>query len=293
MIKKLTCRFIVVLSCIMNMGQITQASEKSPAPKAIREVTDIGYFEGTGKDPAKHKLDLFLPPNPENAPVFFFVHGGAWVQGDKNFFGIYSAIGRLAAQNGMIGVVISYRLTPKVKHPSHAEDVARAISWTTKNIKKYGGDPERIILCGHSAGGHLVSLVSCDPTYLKTENVNPSSIKGVISISGVYEIPKIILGNVFGNDPENKVKASPITHVRKDLPPFLILCADKELPLCTSTDCKKFQKALEENGNPVKFEEISPSNHMKIIFDAGKPEKQVANLILQFTKQVLKQNPSP
>ena len=127
----------------------------------------------------------------------------------------------------------------------------------------------------------------------KTENVNPSSIKGVISISGVYEIPKIILGNVFGNDPENKVKASPITHVRKDLPPFLILCADKELPLCTSADCKKFQKALEENGNPVKFEEISSSNHMKMIFDASKPEKQVANLILQFTKQVLKQTPSP
>jgi len=275
------------------MGQIAQASDKSTASQTIRKVTDIAYFEGVGKDSAKHKLDLFLPPNPENAPVFFFVHGGAWVQGDKNFFGIYSAIGRLAAQNGMIGVVISYRLTPKVRHPSHAEDVARAIAWTTKNIKNYGGDPERIILCGHSAGGHLVSLVCCDPIYFKAEKVNPSSIKGVISISGVYEIPKIILSNVFGNDPENKVKASPISHARKDLPPFLILCADKELPLCTSADCKKFQKALEENGNPVKFQEISPSNHMKMIFDAGKPEKQVANLILQFCKQILKQTPTP
>ncbi|NBR05298.1 MAG: alpha/beta hydrolase [Planctomycetes bacterium] len=294
MTKLLTFTYkLIALSCIINISQIAQASDKSSSPLSIRELTDIGYFEGVGKDTAKHKLDLFLPPNPENAPVFFFVHGGAWVQGDKNFFGIYSAIGRLAAQNGMIGVVISYRLTPKVKHPSHAEDVARAIAWTTKNIKKYGGDPERIILCGHSAGGHLVSLVSCDPNYLKTEKVNPSSIKGVISISGVYEIPKILLGNVFGNDPEKKIKASPITHVRKDLPPFLILCADKELPLCTSADCKKFQKALEENGNPVKFHEISPSNHMKMVFDAGKPEKQVATLILQFARQVLKPTPTP
>ena len=294
MIEKKTFNCIVVaLICIINMCQIAQASDKSIIPPAIREVTDIGYFEGAGKDSAKHKLDLFIPPNPENAPIFFFVHGGAWVQGDKNFFGIYSAIGRFAAQNGMIGVVISYRLTPKVKHPSHAEDVARAIAWTTNNIKKYVGDPEKIILCGHSAGGHLVSLVTCDPTYFKTEKVNPSSIKGVISISGVYEIPAIILGNVFGNTPEKKVQASPITHVRKGLPPFLILCADKELPLCTSADCKKFQKALEENGNPVKFQEISPSNHMKMVFDAGKPEKQVANLILQFTKQVLKQTPTP
>ncbi len=294
MTKLLTFTYkLIALGCIINISQIAQASDKSSSPLSIRELTDIGYFEGVGKDTAKHKLDLFLPPNPENAPVFFFVHGGAWVQGDKNFFGIYSAIGRLAAQNGMIGVVISYRLTPKVKHPSHAEDVARAIAWTTKNIKKYGGDPERIILCGHSAGGHLVSLVSCDPNYLKTEKVNPSSIKGVISISGVYEIPKILLGNVFGNDPEKKIKASPITHVRKDLPPFLILCADKELPLCTSADCKKFQKALEENGNPVKFHEISPSNHMKMVFDAGKPEKQVATLILQFARQVLKPTPTP
>ncbi|NBY02214.1 MAG: alpha/beta hydrolase [Planctomycetes bacterium] len=294
MTKLLTFTYkLIALSCIINISQIAQASDKSSSPLSIRELTDIGYFEGVGNDTAKHKLDLFLPPNPENAPVFFFVHGGAWVQGDKNFFGIYSAIGRLAAQNGMIGVVISYRLTPKVKHPSHAEDVARAIAWTTKNIKKYGGDPERIILCGHSAGGHLVSLVSCDPNYLKTEKVNPSSIKGVISISGVYEIPKILLGNVFGNDPEKKIKASPITHVRKDLPPFLILCADKELPLCTSADCKKFQKALEENGNPVKFHEISPSNHMKMVFDAGKPEKQVATLILQFARQVLKPTPTP
>ena len=273
---------------MISMGQIAHANEKSTSPQTIRQVKDIAYFEGVGKDSAKHKLDLFLPPNPENAPVFFFVHGGAWVQGDKNFLGIYSAIGKLAAQNGMIGVVISYRLTPKVRHPSHAEDVARAIAWTAKNIKNYGGDPEKIILCGHSAGGHLVSLVCCDPSYLKAEKVNPSSIKGVISISGVYEIPKLILSNVFGNDPENKFQASPITHVRKDLPPFLILCADKELPLCTSVDCKKFQKALEENGNPVKFQEIASSNHMKMIFDAGKPEKQVANLILQFSNQVLK-----
>lgn len=294
MIKNLnfSCK-IITLSCIINMGQIAQASDKPITPPTVKEVTDIGYFEGLGKDSTKHKLDLFLPPNAANAPVFFFVHGGAWVQGDKNFFGIYSAIGRLAAQNGMIGVVISYRLTPKVRHPSHAEDVARAIAWTTKNIKNYGGDPERIILCGHSAGGHLVSLVCCDPIYFKTEKVNPNSIKGVISISGVYEIPKIILGNVFGNDPEKKVNASPITHARRDLPPFLILCADKELPLCTSADCKKFQKALEENGNPVKFKEISPSNHMKMIFDAGKPDKQVASLILQFTKQVLEQTPAP
>ena len=96
MIKNLTfiCK-VIVLSCIINIGQIAQASDKPTVLPAIREVTDIGYFEGVGKDSTKHKLDLFLPPNAANAPVFFFVHGGAWVQGDKNFFGIYSALNRL------------------------------------------------------------------------------------------------------------------------------------------------------------------------------------------------------
>ncbi len=290
----LKMRFCIAIIAIINLEtqvpQFAQAEEKSFPPAPIKEILDIGYFEGKDKDSSKHKLDIYLPSKPQNAPVFFFVHGGAWVQGDKNFLGIYSAIGRLAAQNGMIGVVISYRLTPKVKHPSHAEDVARAISWTTKNIKNYGGDPERIILCGHSAGGHLVSLVSCDQTYFKKEDINPNSIKGVISISGVYEIPQLLLGNVFGKDPQNKIKASPITHVRKELPPFLLLCADKELPLCTKTDCQKFQKALIDNGNSVIFEEISSNNHMKMVFDAGNPTRKVANLILQFCKQVATQN---
>ncbi|NDH06043.1 hypothetical protein EBX93_08965, partial [bacterium] len=122
------------------------------------------------------------------------------------------------------------------------------------------------------------------------EDINPNSIKGVISISGVYEIPQLLLGNVFGKDPQNKIKASPITHVRKELPPFLLLCADKELPLCTKTDCQKFQKALIDNGNIVIFEEISSNNHMKMVFDAGNPTRKVANLILQFCKQVATQN---
>lgn len=285
--KQNSTEFNMALVCLLLLGPLGTAQEPSNE-NPFKEKLNVGYYAGDGKDSSKHQLDLFLPQNHQNAPVFFFVHGGAWVQGDKNFLGIYSALGRLAARNGMVGVVISYRLSPKVRHPSHAEDVARALAWTTKNIKKYGGDPKKIILCGHSAGGHLVSLITCDPTYLQSEKVDPSCIKGVISISGVYEIPKLLLGNVFGNDPEKKFNASPINHVKKQLPPFLLLCADKELPLCTSSDCKKFQNALEKSGTPVKFQEIPLNNHLKMVFDASKPDTQVGSLILQFTKTVLK-----
>ena len=80
MIEKKTFNCIgVALICFMNMCQIAQASDKSNGSPAIREVTDIGYFEGAGKGSAKHQLDLFIPANQENARIFFFVHGGAWV----------------------------------------------------------------------------------------------------------------------------------------------------------------------------------------------------------------------
>ena len=242
----LKMRFCITIIAIINLEtqapQFAQAEEKSFPPAPVKEVLDIGYFEGKDKDSSKHKLDIYLPSKPQNAPVFFFVHGGAWVQGDKNFLGIYSAIGRLAAQNGMIGVVISYRLTPKVKHPSHAEDVARAISWTTKNIKNYGGDPERIILCGHSAGGHLVSLVSCDQTYFKKEDINPNSIKGVISISGVYEIPQLLLGNVLGKILKTKSRPHRSPMLEKSSHHFCYFAPTRNYPCAQKQIVKNFKK---------------------------------------------------
>jgi len=267
-------------------------AEKNVKPDSFKsfeviERRNIDYYQGGDRDPVKHKLDIYAPKGTNNAPVFVFVHGGAWVQGDKDFWGIYSAIGKFMASRGIVSAVISYRLSPRVKHPAHAEDVARAISWTHANISKHGGDPNKIFLCGHSAGGHLVSLVTCDESYLKKENIDPRCILAVISISGVYEIPKYILGSVFGTESKVKEQASPIHHVRKGLPPFLILCADRELPMCDSKECQRFQKALKDQGNRVSFEEITSSNHMKIIFDASKPDKSVSEKILNFMGQIL------
>lgn len=262
-------------------------STAKPKPFEVVERKDIDYFQGADKDPVKHKLDLYCPKGVKDAPVLVFVHGGAWVQGDKGFWGIYSALGKFMASRGIVTVVISYRLSPKVKHPAHAEDVARAIAWTNKNISRHGGNPAKIFLCGHSAGGHLVSLVTCDDTYFKKENVDPQCILAVISISGVYEIPKYVLGSVFGNDPKIKEQASPLFQVRKGLPPFLILCADRELPMCGAKECQRFQKALTDQGTRVAFEEIPQSNHMKIIFDAGKPDKSVSDKILAFMASIL------
>src|SRR3954447_11650612 len=147
------------------------AKSEAPPPAAktfeVEVVADIDYYQGADADPIKHKLDLFLPKGHKDFPVLFFVHGGAWRQGDKNFFGFYSSLGKFYARRGIGTVVTNYRLSPKVTHPEHIKDVARAFAWTSKNISKYGGNPTALFLCGHSAGGHLVSLLATDRNYLK------------------------------------------------------------------------------------------------------------------------------
>src|SRR5205823_5671892 len=106
----------------------------------------------------------------------FFVHGGAWRNGDKSgILGVYSALGRFLVRHGLGAVIINYRLSPAVRHPAHVQDVAKAFAWTHKNIARYGGRPDQIFLCGHSAGGHLVALLATDPTYLKAEGLTPAA----------------------------------------------------------------------------------------------------------------------
>jgi acetyl esterase/lipase len=152
---------------------------------------DLRYYPG--KD--RHTLDLFCPEKIDRPlPVVLFVHGGTWMAGDKDFFGINRKVGQMFARSGYVTAVMNYRLSPLVQHPEHARDVARAFAWLQKNVHKYGGDPQRVVLVGHSAGGHLVSLVATDPSYLadpelKLEAVACKHVRGVVGVSGVYRIP--------------------------------------------------------------------------------------------------------
>src|SRR5262245_63836394 len=110
-----------------------------PAEKTfeVEVVADIDYYKGDDADKIKHKLDLYLPKGQKDFPVLFFVHGGAWKSGDRK---LYGKLGETFAKNGVGTVIISYRLSPKVQHPAHIEDVAKAFAWTVKNIAKHGGN---------------------------------------------------------------------------------------------------------------------------------------------------------
>jgi acetyl esterase/lipase len=262
-------RYRLLLSSLSALGIVALlwlgfAVDRSQAADKVEVKSDIAYYQGNGADKIKHKLDLYLPKGKTKFPVVVFVHGGAWIFGDKRFFGVHEAVGEMFARHGIGAAVISYRLSPWVKHPEHVKDVARAFAWVRQNIKKHGGRPDQMFLCGHSAGGHLVSLLATDESYLKAEGLALKHIKGVMPISGVYAIPDNFFNETFGTDPKVRKQAGPINQVRAGCPPFLIIYASKDYPWC-DTLSKTFCKALKAKKVPAETLEIKKRNHISIL----------------------------
>jgi acetyl esterase/lipase len=275
-----------MLLTILTLCLVPARSVVVEAP-AIEVIRNLAYVEGSAADPKKHLLDLYLPPGRKDFPLLVFVHGGGWSHGDKNFwFDLYGKIGRSFAGEGIGVAVINYRLAPKTKHPDQAHDVAQAIRWLHKNIAKYGGVAEKLYLAGHSAGGHLVSLVASDEKYLTTAGLTRSAVKGVISISGVYDVqPDILLFDmVFGKETEVRIKASPITHVQPGLPPFLIVHGDHELPQCDGPCASCFYEKLKANQVECKLLPIAHRDHMSIVARISEANDPGQQAILQFIR---------
>ena len=170
------------------------------APAAISQL-DVDYDLGSPVSPAaQNQLDVYRPDgsaSTDSRPVVVYVHGGGWMRGDKS--------NRIADKvdlftgAGYVFVSANYRLSPdppdtsyppeRVRFPAHPDDVGEAIGWIDRNIAAYGGDPERILLIGHSAGAHLVSLVSTDPRYVTRHGVEPWQLIGTVALDGdAYDV---------------------------------------------------------------------------------------------------------
>ena len=258
-------------------------------PFPVEVVHDLPYVDGPDADPNKQKLDLFLPKGQTNVPVLFFIHGGAWRTGDRK---LYAPLGRTFARNGVATVVISYRLSPKVQHPGHIEDVARAFAWTMHNIAKYGGNPAEVFVTGQSAGGHLAALLATNEQYLAAEKLTARAIKGVIPISGIYVLREHpLLKGVLATGKEAVTSASPLQHVTGDEPPFLIIFADNDFTTC-DTMSRSFADALRAKKVPARVVEIPNRNHLSIIIrmaasEADAVSQETLKFIAQHARLVL------
>jgi acetyl esterase/lipase len=239
--------------------------------------SNILYTDGAPDDEPKHKLDIYLPKEKGTAPVFFFVHGGAWTTGDRSQ---YPPLGNRYASEGIITVVPSYRLAPKNKFPAQMEDVAAAFAWTVRHIADFGGDTNRIFIGGHSAGGHLSSLLITNPKWLKETGITPEIIKGTICLSGVYDLTEG-KDNVFGTDAEFRREASPLFQIHKINSPFLVTYCEWDY-FSLAPQAKEFHRDLLKNGIDSKLVFIPKESHISEMLSVTKPDDLTLRTVRDF-----------
>ncbi len=182
---------------------------------------DVVYRDLPGADPRRLSLDLATPDGAAGAPLVVFVHGGGWRLGDKRT----GAAGKAEAfvARGIAFASVNYRLHPNADPGEMAEDVAAAVAFLRANAARYGLDPDRIALMGHSAGAHLAALVACDQGALAAAGAPPASIRAVILLDGAgYDVARQaaegrnarLYREVFGDDPDDLARWSPVVRAR-------------------------------------------------------------------------------
>ena len=176
-----------------------------------------------------------MPRGAADAPVVLYFHRGEWTQGDKSEV---SYKPKFLNEHGIVFASANYRLSPAVTHPAHVKDVAAAVRWVYDHVAEFGGSPKKIVVMGHSAGCHLVTLLALDPRYLADVGLRPSDLRGVVAWSGgAYDlVAKVKAGGsygpyirqAFGDSEAAWHDASPMAHVgdSEPLPPFLFAAYD-------------------------------------------------------------------
>jgi acetyl esterase/lipase len=250
-------------------------------PLAVRVVADVDYVPEATYEDDRDKLDLYLPEGRSGFPVVLWLHGGALWSGSKAGG---AQVGRTLAAAGVGAVVANYRLSPKVHHPAHAQDAARAVAWAIRHLKEHGGDPAALFLAGHSAGGYLASLLALDGRHLAAQGLRPADLAGVIPVSAFFWVEEVAPSRpkyVWGGDPAAWPAASPASYLQSAAPPFLIVYADGDEDWRRAQN-ERMAAGLREAGHAgVEIRQVRGRDHMTIN-DHIAPGDEVADLLLDF-----------
>lgn len=201
----------------------------------LRTLRDIAYKDDvisqTPYEQERCKLDLTLPADAKGFPTYVWFYGGGLKNGGKDLRSEYCAEIRASlAQAGVAVVTPDYRLSPKAKYPAYVDDAAAAFAWTVKHIAGHGGDPRKVFIGGHSAGGYLALLVGMDPERLKPHGLTLAHVAGIAQVSGQvfnhYTVREERGQARYGITSD---EAAPAFHIRKSLPPILSIYAQNDM----------------------------------------------------------------
>lgn len=208
-----------------------------PLPPGARLMRDIAFG-----DDAQQTLDVYVPANARGAPILFMVHGGAWMLGDKAYLPVVKAKVQRWLPKGYIVVSTNYRMSRNPKVLDQVDDVARALALTQKQAVAWGGDAGRVLVMGHSAGAHLVSLLAADQALIRRHGLQPW--RGTVSLdSAVLNVVETMeakhygfYDRVFGTDRDLWLAASPFHRLSTATTPFLLVCANGRPDSCPQAE---------------------------------------------------------
>lgn len=168
------------------------------------------------------KLDIYYPSKIKDFTTVVWFHGGGITGGNK-------FIPEKLKEKGIAVVAVNYRLNPRAKCPEYIEDAAAAVAWAFQHIKEYGGDPNKIVISGHSAGGYLTSMVGLDKQWLARYNIDANRIAMLIPFSG-HTITHMTVRKERGIPDTQPIvdEFAPLFHVRADAPPLILITGDRE-----------------------------------------------------------------
>ncbi len=260
--------------------------------KNVNREKDIPYI-ADAKD-ARHFLDVTYPEREGEAKdVIVFIHGGSWNSGKKD---IYWWLGRNFASKGVVEVNINYSLSPRYEYQQMASDVASALKWVSTHIAQYNGNPKRIFVMGHSAGGQLAELVNSDPRFFDALEID-NPIKGIILNDAFglniydYLFNKVQGGQTesflvtFGDEAESWKMGSPISYVENISNPHLILTGQRTYPTI-QTQSRKLFEVLHQQNTPARFEVIKGKKHIGMISQMLWRGNRMYDVILDFMAAV-------
>ena len=282
----------IICLCIVSVACVSDAY-------AQRVTRDIPY--ATAHE--RQVLDVYAPAGAKNVPVVFWIHGGGWQTGDKTMVALKP---KAFTDAGFVFVSINHRLLPTVEMGAITRDVASALGWVHKNVAAHGGDPNRLLVMGHSSGGQLAALMCTDDRYAKAEGFSLAIIKGCVPVDAdTFDIPAIIevaetrarahhlplptYGHrqKFGNDRARHRDFSAVTHVTRDkgIPPFLILHIAGHPD--TGAQARRMANVLEAAGIAVKVVAGRETTHASINDNIGAPNDAVTKELFTFVNAVI------
>ncbi|MEE9434591.1 MAG: alpha/beta hydrolase [Sphingorhabdus sp.] len=244
---------------------------------ASTAVTGISYG-----DDDRQKLDIYTPlkaaRDGKRQKTLVFFHGGAWRDGEREG---YAFLGKAFAARGLVTVIADYRKTPAVKFPAFVEDTASALAWVHKNISDHRGDPDQIYVAGHSAGAHISMMAALDRQWLGREGLDSDIIKGVIGLAGPYDFLPFDKGSssqtALGDWPRAG-ETQPISYVRRDAPPLLLLTGDKDT-VVKPRNSKRLAVAMQDIEGQATLKIYSGVDHADIVMAIARPFRRKAPVV--------------